>query len=425
MASKADKRRFGQVARLPSGRYRARYADPAGRRTDKGEPVRHSAPTTFETSEDAAAWLRAEENLIRDWHEDRADWTPPAERMAAHRATVATLAEYAPRWVAGRKVRGKPLADRTRDHYLDLLERFILPRFGDTPLPRITPEAVAVWFDTVAPETPTYRAHAYGLLRSIMATAADPTKNNGRPLVPFNPCGIVGGGSASRATRTEPATAEEVATIVGAMPERHRLMVLLADGCGLRYGELAELRRSDVKMPAKNAKPGTSAVLKVRRGVVRSKSAGVIAKAPKSEAGRRDVPVPPHLLPALREHQLKHTAPGADGLLFPGRTGEHLAPSAFYGRASKERRGKDPTKGWGWYEARQVAGRPDLRFHDLRHGALTEAARHGATLAELMALGGHSTSQAAMRYQAAASSRLEDLARKRSEATGWTAEAGE
>lgn len=62
-----------------------------------------------------------------------------------------------------------------------------------------------------------------------------------------------------------------------------------------------------------------------------------------------------------------------------------------------------------------------LRFHDLRHGALTEAARHGATLAELMALGGHSTSHAAMRYQQAASQRLAELARKRSEATGWTA----
>ena len=44
----------------------------------------------------------------------------------------------------------------------------------------------------------------------------------------------------------------------------------------------------------------------------------------------------------------------------------------------------------------------DLRFHDLRHGALTESARHGATLAELMALGGHSTNQAALRYQQAA-----------------------
>jgi hypothetical protein len=39
-----------------------------------------------------------------------------------------------------------------------------------------------------------------------------------------------------------------------------------------------------------------------------------------------------------------------------------------------------------------------------------------------MAMGGHSTSQAAMRYQNAASERLAELARKRSEAAGWSVE---
>lgn len=188
-------------------------------------------------------------------------------------------------------------------------------------------------------------------------------------------------------------------------------MVLLADGCALRFGELAELRRSDIDL--------AQGVIRVRRGVVRSRSAGVIAKAPKSEAGIRDVPIPPDIIEAVREHKRHHAAPGPQGLIFPGRKAEHQSPSAFYGKVSNKRRGKPATRGWGWYEARRVAGREDLRFHDLRHGALTEAARHGATLAELMALGGHSTNQAAMRYQQAASGRLAELARKRAEARGW------
>ena len=245
-----------------------------------------------------------------------------------------------------------------------------------------------------------------------MRTAADPTKNSGTPLIPFNPCGISGGGSAGGKRTIRPATAEEVATIVANVPERHRLMILLADGCALRFGEIAELRRQDVDV--KNA------IIHVRRGVVRSKSAGVVAKAPKSEAGIRDVPIPPDILAAVIEHKEQHAAPGIQGLLFPGANGGHLNPSAFYGRVSKKRRGKPDTQGWGWYEARRLAGREDLRFHDLRHGALTEAARHGATLAELMALGGHSTSHAAMRYQQASSDRLAELARKRAEARGWS-----
>lgn len=406
MAHSADRRKFGQITKLPSGRYRARYADPDSRETPVGEPLRHNAPPTFESKDDAEAWLVDERRMIT-----AGSWTPPLARRAIRLAAPMMMEAYAPRWLADRKVKGRPLAERTRDHYQDLIDRFILPTFADVALKDITPEAVADWYDTVG-DTPTYQAHAYSLLRAIMRTAADPTKNSGAALIPFNPCGISGGGSSGNKRRIRPATAEEVATIVAAMPERHRLMVLLADGCALRFGELAELRRSDIDL--------AQGVIRVRRGVVRSRSAGVIAKAPKSEAGIRDVPIPPDIMEAVRDHKKHHAAPGPHGLIFPGRNAEHLSPSAFYGKTSKKRPGKPPTKGWGWYEARQVAGREDLRFHDLRHGALTEAARHGATLAELMALGGHSTNQAAMRYQQAASDRLAELARKRAQARGWT-----
>ena len=407
MAQQRERRQFGQILKLASGRFQARYGDPEGRLTKEGKRLRHNAPYTFDTRADAEAWLVDERRLVSS-----GEWSPPAVRLAAKRLKPLTVGEYAPTWLAERKVKGQSLADRTRDHYQDLLDRFILPTFADMALRDVTPEIVARWYDTAAVDTPTYQAHAYSLLRAIMRTAADPTKHNGRPLIPFNPCGIAGGGSSGTKRRIRPATAQEIASIVAAMPERHQLMVLLADGCALRFGELAELRRSDVDLE--------HAVIRVRRGVVRSRSVGVVAKAPKSEAGIRDVPIPPDITDAVRDHTDQHAAPGAQGLLFPGRGGEHLSPSAFYGKPSKPRRGKSDTKGWGWYEARRVAGREDLRFHDLRHGALTEAARHGATLAELMALGGHSTNQAAMRYQQAASDRLAELARKRAEARGWT-----
>ncbi|WP_460793324.1 tyrosine-type recombinase/integrase [Nocardioides pacificus] len=405
----ADRRQFGQIMRLASGRYQARYTDPIGRVSNAGTRLRHNAPYTFVTRGDAEAWLVDERRLL-----SAGTWTPPAIRHARASVKPVTLGEYAPGWLAGRKVKGQPLADRTRDHYQDLLDRLILPTFGSVYLKDISPEAVADWYDTAAADRPTYQAHGYSLLRAIMRTAADPTKNKGMPLIPFNPCGISGGGSAGSKRKIRPATVAETITIAQHMPEKHRLMVLLADGCALRFGELAELRRMDVDV--KNA------VIHVRRGVVRSKSAGVVAKAPKSEAGIRDVPIPPDILDAVIEHKKHHAAPGLQGLMFPGANGGHLSPSAFYGKVSKKRRGKPDTRGWGWYEARRLAGREDLRFHDLRHGALTEAARHGATLAELMALGGHSTSAAAMRYQQAASGRLAELARKRAEARGWNSD---
>src|SRR5437899_4417489 len=84
-------------------------------------------------------------------------------------------------------------------------------------------------------------------------------------------------------------------------------MILLAAWCGLRFGELTELRGLDI-----DTKTG---VIKVRRAIAWVDSDAVIGK-PKSDAGTRDVAIPPHLLPAVREHLLAVGA-GRDGLLFP------------------------------------------------------------------------------------------------------------
>ncbi len=184
-------------------------------------------------------------------------------------------------------------------------------------------------------------------------------------LVDANPCRIRGAGQTKRRVKIEPASVAELERIVAEVPPRYRLMVLLASWCALRFGELTELRRRDVQGDR----------LRVRRGVVHVGGQYAIG-APESDAGVRDVAIPPHLLPVVKGHLLKHTQPGADGLLFPGAGGGHMAPSSLYGV---------------FYPAREKAGRPDLRFHDLRHTGAVLAAATGATLAELMGRLGHST----------------------------------
>ncbi len=386
MATKTKRKRgFGQLTKLPSKRIRARYTGPDG--------ALHNAPHTFITALDAEAWLADERRLI-----SAGVWTSPEARAAAAKANPLGFGEYAEAWLAGRKVKGRPLAERTRDGYRDLLDVHILPTFGDVPLTAITPEMVDRWYERCAVGRPTTRARAYSLLRTILGTAVD------RGLIrTANPAKIRGGGSAERAKKVRPASLEELETLVDAMPEKQRLMVMLASWCALRFGELAELRREDV-----DTRLG---VVRVRRGVVRTRVEDEQGRRrtvhkvrrPKSDAGVRDVAIPPHLMPMVREHLLKHAAPGSAGLLFPGIDGEHLAPSSLYGRAAViSRNGKVARKGWGFYEARRVAGRDDLRFHDLRHTGAVLAAQTGATLAELMGRLGHSTPQAALRYQHAA-----------------------
>ena len=50
------KRQFGTVSQLISGRWRARYTGPDGKK--------HSAATTFPESDDAYAWLSNERKII-------------------------------------------------------------------------------------------------------------------------------------------------------------------------------------------------------------------------------------------------------------------------------------------------------------------------------------------------------------------------
>jgi integrase len=369
---KAGKATFGTLRTLPSGRIQARYTGPDGRR--------HTAPTTFETKGDAETWLATKRaDIVRD------AWVPET------RGKAVTFGTYAVAWLDGRRVKGKPLAARTRAHYQSLLDAHILPTFAGVQLRHITPEMVDEWYAVTAVGRPTLQAHAYALLRTILGTAVD------RNLIrTANPARIRGAGQTERARKVRPASLAELETITNAMPERYRLMVLLASWCALRFGELAELRRGDVD--------SRTGVIHVRRGVVRA-AGETIVKSPKTHAGIRDVAIPPHLLPLVREHLLQHAEPGKDGLLFPAKGGGHLQPSTLY-RV--------------FHPAREAAGRPDLAFHHLRHTGAVLAAQTGATLAELMARLGHSTPAAAMNYQSAAAERDLEIARRLSELAGVT-----
>jgi integrase len=357
---KVKRREFGAgaVRQLPSGRWQARYRDDTG--------VMRSAPTTFDTKLDAGAWLDSQDP--DDVEELRAD--PP-------------LRDYAQGWLAGREL--KP---RTRESYRLLLDRQVLPVLGQTKMGRLTPVAVRAWHAGLDPSKATTRSHAYLLLHAICATAVDDE------LLASNPCRVRGAGQVKTTHTTKVATLPELAVMTEAMPARFKMMVLLAAWCGLRYGELTELRRADIDGDG----------VRVERGVVRVGGQFVVGD-PKSAAGRRVVRLPPHLTPLLADHLGHHVGAGPDALLFPAQHGGHLAPSAFY-RA--------------WYPAREAAGRPDLRFHDLRHTGATLAAATGATLRDLMARLGHSTPAASLRYQHT----IEDRDRAIAEALSGFAEAG-
>jgi integrase len=356
----AGRRGFGRIRQFRSGRWQASYTAPDG--------ILYIAPSTFDAKMDAEAWLTDRRREI-----DRAVWSPPVDKPAE---AELLLVDYADAWLEQRTL--KP---RTKAHYRAVLDAHVLPKLGTVALSALTPAQVRTWHASVAMGKATTRAHAYGLLRTILGTAL------GDGLINANPCAIRGAGYAKRVHRVQPATLPEIEALTAAMPERLQALVLLSAWCGLRYGESTELRRGDVDL--------AHGVLRVRRGVVRV-DGGFVVGTPKSDAGVRDVAIPPHLLPLIEHHLSVHVEKGRDALLFPAQHGGHLAPSALYR---------------SFYPAREKAGRPDLRWHDLRHTGAVLAASTGATLAELMARLGHSTPQAALRYQHAAQGRDQEIAK--------------
>lgn len=368
------RRGFGRIERRDNGRYRAAYTGPDGRL--------YRAPVTFDAKDDAVAWLSARRAEIQ-----MEVWAPEVAARGARKRDVPTFRAYADLWLETRKTKGHELRPTTRRQYRMLLDKFILPTFGDEPIDRISNEAVNTWYDALAPGRETIRAQSYSLLRTIFASAASERPN---PWIPYNPAHIRGAGSTKRAHQVQPASLDELRIIVEELPDRYKLMALLAAWCAMRFGELAELRRGDIDLRTNR--------VKIRRGVVRVDGTFIVGP-PKSDAGSRDVAIPPHLVPLVKDHLKKFTAPGRDALLFPASADEnlHMAPSTLYKV---------------YYPARKAAGREDLRWHDLRHTGAVLAAQTGATLAELMGRLGHSTPGAAMRYQHAAADRDAEIARR-------------
>lgn len=355
MAGRKRRESWGQVEKLPSSRYRARYTGP--------DEKRHNAPVTFDTMGDARAWLAMRQAEITN-----GEWKPGSKRSSVDFLT------YAREHIETRtNSRGERLKPSTRSEYLRLLEGPLKP-FHASSLQSIKPDGVRRWnADQLATGRKTQTARAYLLLKSVLATAV----TDG--LIKENPCQIKGGAKATTGKQVTPPTDAELAIIVSTIDQRLALLVEVAAWGGLRWGEITEIRRGDVLFQ------GDVATIAIARAVTYTKADGFTVGKPKSLAGVRTVALPTTLTPALRA-RLAEIAPHDNALLFPSLSDpdRHFSAGSFaqYFRT-----------------AREAAGRPDMPFHALRHFGLTRYAMAGATTKELMRRAGHNSVAVAMRYQ--------------------------
>ncbi|WP_043732545.1 tyrosine-type recombinase/integrase [Nocardia asiatica] len=362
MAKKTARRSWGTCKKLPSGRYRASYVGP--------DAITYAHPGgTFSAKVDAEGWLAQERRKI-----DLGTWRPPTVEAQSGQ----TLKDYAADWLAHRDL--KP---RTRGLYEDLLRLHINPALGDRELGSIRPADVRRWYGQLQ-SGKTRRAHAYALLHAIYSTAvAD-------EVLEANPCRIKAAMRTKRRRTINVMTPADLVDLVTELPEHLRLAVLVTAWCGLRPGELKELRRKDFRSRGR--------AIRVERAV--SYRAGRRwVDTPKAESCRT-VTIPPHLVPLVREHLSRNVGPNVDALVFPNEEGEYL---------------KDWTLRNWLNRASERTGKPRVTPYTLRHCAGTWTAQSGATLRELMDRLGHVTQNAALLYQHTAAGRDIEIARRLSE----------
>jgi integrase len=360
-----------QSGRQKIKRWHASYIGP--------DKARHKADHTFGTKMDAEGWLAAERRLI-----DLKVWTPPAQRAAAKNAAGITLAEYAPAWIEQRTVAGQPLKPRTKSQYTKLYEEHIKPTsLAKIPMRSITTEAVRAWHAATLVDKPSYRSLAYVLVHAVLSTAV----SDGH--LPANPAQIRGAGTTSAKKQAVILDVTEVGELADTIDERFKALILISAWCGLRWGEVSELRRNDFSADC--------ALISVERGVGH-RDGKCIIDTPKSNKGRTVV-TPPHIRPAIKHHLATYVAKDREALAFPPDRSCHLSPTNFrgyYTRALTEI-GRDGKK------------KPRPTIHDLRHFAGTQTARVG-NLVETMGRLGHSTVKASLIYQGIVSGRDAEIA---------------
>lgn len=302
------------------------------------DPARRERSRTFDRLSDADRWLREQRTRM-----DHGAWIDPT-------AGRTTFAAFAAQWAEG----AGHLAPHTRRRYESLLARHILPRIGDLPMNQIRHADVRAIVSTMqaADLAPKTIRHAATLLSGILRAAQRdglivrlPTDSLGLPRLQHVEQRVLTHDDVARLAATEP------------LAPRYRALVLLGAYGALRWGELAGLRISRLRLLERKVD-----VVETDQG-----------RAPKwGSAGT--VTIPRFVADELGAH-LAAFPPGPDGFVFSMPGGGPLRYANWYRRS--------------WRPAIEAAGLAPLRPHDLRHTAVALAIAAGAHPKEIQELCRH------------------------------------
>jgi integrase len=315
---------MASIAKRGDGRYRARYRDEAGR-----EDARH-----FARKVDAQRWLdHATTALVTGTHVD-----PKAGRV--------TVESYAKQWRASLVHRPNYL--RVIDN---ALKNYIVPTLGSRSLASLRRSDVQAFVSGLAQGRSANSVHnVFRVLSQVMGAAVDDR------LVAASPCARVKLPSRPSA-EVKPPTPAEVAALAERVDPRHRALVVLLAGTGLRISEALGLRVEDVDF--------LRGSLRVERQRDSRTNEPV---PPKTKSSVRTVPLGRVVLDELAAH-LAAYGPAEDGSVFTNALGRPLTYENW-------------KRVW-------AAAETNYKTHDLRHYAASALISGGASVKQVSVILGH------------------------------------
>lgn len=326
---------------LKSGtKWEARWTDPSSQRRTR----------LFERKKDADAFLDQVKRQMAD-----GIYVSDRDTLSVHEAGDA--------YVQAAITRGtRPETYREYQRHIRL---HINPVIGDMKITKVTERHIFEIIDNVA--RCSSAALAKAVLRTLSAIFKEAQKRGwlGRNIIKDKSIRV---GGAGRKNAYFP-TKAEITRLIECVEDQHRLMLKTAVLTGLRLGELRALQWRDIDLENR--------VIRVQRSATENGA----FKPPKSEAGKRDIPIGRDHCLEFKKWRLA-SPPGSLDLVFPNAAGRVMRSTNIRQRI--------------FLPAMEKAGLLDdngrnlFRIHDLRHAAASLFIEQNLNPKRIQTLMGHS-----------------------------------
>lgn len=371
----------GTIRQRPDGRWEARYT--VGRDPGTGKQIQRSiyGGTQKEVRQRLTAALK---------DIDAGVYQEPS-RLTVGRWLDIWLAEYV-------KPAAKP---NTYNSYESQVRCRLKPAFGALRLQQLKQLELQKFFNSLQsgekPVSPKTIKNIHGILHKALATAAE------LQYIPYNPADHV---HLPKVVRKEirPLEQEDIAALLAALErEEYRNVYLLALFTGMREGEVLGLSWDAVDFDAGS--------ITVKQQLLRSKTKGgeYYFGTPKNGKGRVILPAR-FVMETLREEKRRQNQnrlkagsawQNADNLVFTDALGRHLATQTVFLRYKR---------------LAASIGRPESRFHDLRHTYAVTALQEGDDIKTVQEALGHATASFTLDVYGHVSEKMKQASRQRMDA---------